>query len=143
MAIIKKSNNIKYWRGCILCEVSYISSGSVKWYNHFWNILADSNKVKHIHSLFLSNSTYTFSKEKWKLCPTKCTRKFRTALFIVANKCSCSIFIEYYSEIKTKNPCNDMDESQKQLLCKRRQMLKYTYYKIIFIWNPRIDKNDL
>ena len=35
MAIIKKSTNNKYWRGCERREPSYTVGGNVNWYNHY------------------------------------------------------------------------------------------------------------
>ncbi len=35
MAIIKKSTNNKYWRGCGEREPSYTVGGNVNWYNHY------------------------------------------------------------------------------------------------------------
>ena len=35
MAIIKKSTNSKYWRGCREKELSYTIAGCVSWFSHY------------------------------------------------------------------------------------------------------------
>ena len=46
MAVIKKSTNNKYWRGCEKREPSSIVGGSANWYSHFGEQCGDSLKKK-------------------------------------------------------------------------------------------------
>ena len=44
MAIIKKSTDGKFWRGCGERELSYTVGGNVYWYNHYGEWYGDSVK---------------------------------------------------------------------------------------------------
>ena len=47
MAIIIKSVNNKFWRGCGEKAPSYTATGNVNWYNNYGNSMEEPQKTKY------------------------------------------------------------------------------------------------